>query len=115
MPKPDQVANPDLRAKLEAAHAQMRSGDGTAATRTLAAAYLAMLAIKPSMLNETFEMRPGVTIPLVMRWPALGANLSLASVQEGKPVIDFTRERFAVSEAITYYEFTLESAIREKL
>ncbi len=46
-----------------------------------------------------------------MRWPALGANLSMASVRAGKPEIEFTRERFAVSEAMTYYQYALESAI----
>ena len=115
MPKPDQVTDPELRSKIQAAHQQMRSGDATTAVKTLAGAYLSMLAMKPSLLDETVEMRPGVSMPLVMRWPALGANLSLASVQSKQPVIEFTRERFAVSEAITYYEFTLESAVREKL
>ncbi|MGH2633525.1 MAG: hypothetical protein ACRDG3_08955 [Tepidiformaceae bacterium] len=115
MPKPDQVVDPALRTKIEAAHQQMRAGDGTAAVKTLADAYLSMMEMKPSLLDEKVEMRPGVSIPLVMRWPALGANLLLASVHEKKPVIEFSRERFAISEAITYYEFTLESAIREKM
>ena len=50
-------------------------------------------------------------MPAVMRWPNLGANLKLDSVMAKKPEIEFIRDHFAVSEAITYYEYTLESAI----
>ncbi len=46
-----------------------------------------------------------------MRWPRLGANLDLESVKAGKPVIEFERERFSTSEAIMYYEFTVDTAI----
>jgi hypothetical protein len=31
----------------------------------------------------------------------------------GKPEIEFVRDRFAISEAMTYYQFILETAIRE--
>ena len=65
--------------------------------------------------QQKLEMRPGFSIPAAMRWPALGANLSLASVTAKEPKIEFTREKFAVSEAITYYEYTLESAIAQGL
>ncbi len=113
MPKPDQIADAELRGQVEKAHKEMRSGDGTAAVRTLADAYLYMMKTKPSLLDEKVEMRPGFSIPLVMRWPALGANLTLPSVMAKKPEIEFIRERFAVSEAITYYEYTLETAIQQ--
>jgi hypothetical protein len=115
MAKPDQVSDPDLRAKIEKAHQQMRSGDGTGAVHTLADAYLYIMEKKPEFLDKKLEMRPGFSIPAVMRWPALGANLSLASVTAKEPKIEFVRERFAVSEAITYYEYTLESAIAQEL
>ena len=115
MPKPEQVKDPDLRGKIETAHQQMRAGDGTGAVKTLADAYLLILAKKPEFLEQKLEMRPGFSIPAVMRWPALGANLTLASVTAKEPKIEFIRDRFAVSEAITYYEFTLEAAIAQGL
>jgi hypothetical protein len=115
MARPEQVSDRELRAQIEKAHAQLRKGDGTGAVRTLADAYLYILEKKPEMLEQTVEMRPGRSMPLVMRWPALGANLTLESVLAKKPRIDFVRERFAVSEAITYYEYTLEAAIAQKL
>lgn len=111
MPKPEQVADPELRGLIESAHALMRSGRATDAVKTLTTAYLKLLAMKPALLDETLEPRPGRTIPAVMRWPALGANLTLESVLRKQPQIEFVRDRFSVSEAITYYEYTLESAI----
>ncbi|MCK9485680.1 MAG: hypothetical protein M0R73_03115 [Dehalococcoidia bacterium] len=113
MPKPDQVQDADLRAQIEKAYSAMRSGNGTEAVRVLADAYLYLLNKHPDMLDETIEPRPGRQMPAVMRWPALGANLTLESVMQKKPRIEFMRDRFAVSEAITYYEYTLESAIQK--
>lgn len=113
MAKPDQVKDGDLRAQIEKAYQEMRSGKGSDAVRTLSDAYLYLLNKHPEMLDETIEPRPGRQMPAVMRWPALGANLSLESVQQKKPRIEFIRDRFAVSEAITYYEYTLESAIQK--
>jgi hypothetical protein len=111
MPKPEQVADAELRALIESAHAQMRGGKATDAVKTLTTAYLKLLAIKPELLEQTIEPRPGRKMPAVMRWPALGANLTLESVLRKQPHIEFIRDRFSVSEAITYYEYTLESAI----
>ncbi len=114
MASPEQIEDPQLRERLEKARQEMRS-DPSAAVRTLAEAYVYVLGKRPEMLSETVELRPGLKMPVVMRWPALGANLTLASVRSGKPEVEFVRERFSVSEAITYYEFTLESAIARGL
>ena len=113
MAKPEQVQDAELRGLIEAAHQQMRAGKATEAVQTLARTYLQLLAMKPEMLEETIEPRPGRQMPAVMRWPALGANLTLESVRVKRPEIEFVRDRFSVSEAITYYEFTLESAVAQ--
>jgi hypothetical protein len=114
MARPDQVSDSELRSQIEAARTQMRSGDGTNAVHTLAEAFLYMLRKKPEMLEATGEMRFG-QMPIVMRWPNLGANLSRDSVMAKAPKIDFIRDHFAVSEAITYYEFTLDTAVSQGL
>jgi hypothetical protein len=113
--RPEQITDPDLRSQIEKAHGQMRGGDPSGAVRTLAGAYLYILNKKPEMLDMTIEPRPGRSMPMVMRWPALGANLTLDSVTAKEPKIEFARERFSVSEAITYYEYTLDSAIAQGL
>lgn len=105
------IKDDELRTSLETAHGQLRGGKPTDAVRTLADAFLSLLEKHPEALSRTVPARTGRDMPLVARWPALGANLSMASVREGKPTIEFTRERFALSEAITYYEFTVDTAI----
>ena len=100
---------------LQDAYVEMRAGKGTEAVRILAATFLRLLELQPEMLGERIQLRPGIEMPLVMRWPALGANLVPASLREGKPEITFVRERFAVSEAMTYYEYTLETVLKRGL
>jgi hypothetical protein len=111
MPKHDQIVDDELRAQLGQAHQDMRNGKGNDAVRGLSDAYLYMLKMRPEMLDEEIEPRPGFKMFTVMRWPMLGANLTLESVRAKQPVIDFKRDHFAVSEAITYYEYILDTAL----
>jgi hypothetical protein len=111
MARPEQIENEELRRLVEEAHGQMRRGKGTEAVRKLGRAFLLLLELKPELLEETIELRPGRTMLAVMRWPTLGANLKPESVRAGRPEIEFVRKRFAVSEAMTYYEYTLETAV----
>jgi hypothetical protein len=108
------IQNPELRQSLEGAFAAMRAGKGIDAVRGCAATYLRYLELHPEAKAETVQMR-NREIPKIMRWPALGANMTLESVRAGKPEIEFTRERFSVSEAMTYYQFVLDEILeREK-
>lgn len=109
----DGVRDEALRARLEDAHQHLRSQRPTEAVRAIGDAFLCMLRDRPELLTKTVEVRGGLTVPLVMRWPMLGANLAPDSVRAGAPRIDFVRERFVLSEAITYYEFTVDTAIAE--
>ena len=59
-------------------------------------------------------MQHGMQMPLLMRWPMLGANIKPGSVQAGQPEIEYIRDRFALSEATSYYEFALETAIEHE-
>ena len=114
MARPDQVSDAELRSQIESARRQMRSGDGTGAVHTLVDAFLYMMRKKPELLDAGAPGRFG-QVPMVMRWPNLGANLSRDSVLAKAPQIDFVRDHFAVSEAITYYEFTLDTAVAQGL
>lgn len=111
MPKHDQVVDDELRGLLDQAHQDLRDGKGDDAVRTLSDAYLYMLNKMPSMLDEEIEPRPGFKMFSVMRWPMLGADLTLESVRAKAPVIEFKRDHFAVSEAITYYEYVIDTAL----
>lgn len=109
----DKIKDDELRGRLADAHRHLRANQPTEAVRILSDAFLAMLAKRPDIAQQTVPVRAGRTMPLVMRWPALGANLSLESVRAGSPKIEFTREKFAMSEALTYYEFTVDTAISQ--
>lgn len=111
MPRPEDVRDPTIRHFLVRAHAALRAGDATEAVRRSARGFLALLDAHEELMDETMEVEPGVHVPAVMRWPALGADLSLDSVLARRPSIALTRTRFALSEAMTYYEYLLETAV----
>ncbi|MCZ6869522.1 MAG: hypothetical protein O7G84_08470 [Gammaproteobacteria bacterium] len=112
MPKPEQINDEKLRTMVADAFQNLRSGDPTGAVHQLSDAIMYLLELKPELKEATVGMRRGGRrMPLLMRWPQLGANWKAGSLQAGKPEIEFIREKFALSEAITYYEFTLETAI----
>ena len=114
MAKHDKVVDEALRAQFDAAFAQLRGGQPADAVRTLSEAFLAMLREHPSLLEATVATRAGMPrVPVVNRWPALGANL----VREdgAPPRVEFVRDRFAMSEALTYYEFAVDLALDHSL
>jgi hypothetical protein len=114
MARREEVQNEELRKLVDEAYRYMREGNGTEAVRILSKTYLRLLEMKPELLERTIEMRAGQQIPLVMRWPALGANLTLESVRAGKPQIEFARDHFALSEAMTYYEYVVETIVHDQ-
>jgi hypothetical protein len=108
--KPADIQSAELRGKLEAAFAALRAGKGIDAVHACADAYLRFLDLHPEAKSETIAMR-GRQVPKLMRWPALGANMTPDSVRAGAPAIEFTRDRFSVSEAMTYYQFVLDEIL----
>lgn len=113
MARPADIQNPELREKVEAAFAAMRAGKGAEAVRAAADAYLRFVELHPEVKVETVAMR-GRDVPRMTRWPALGANLNLDSLRAGAPRIDFQRDRFSVSEAMTYYQFVLDEILQKE-
>jgi hypothetical protein len=110
MPRPNDIRNADLRARVDAAFTAIRAGQGRAAVQGLADAFVRFLELHPSVIAETVAMR-GREVPRIMRWPDLGARLVPESVRAGTPRIDIERERFSVSEAMTYYQFVLDEIL----
>ena len=114
MAKPAEIQNEELRALVQSGYDCMRNRKATEAVRAFSDAFLHLLEIRPGLVHKKVEFRIGREMPFLMRWPALGANLKPGSVRAGKPEIEFLRERFAISEAMTYYQFVLETAIGEE-
>lgn len=107
MATPADIRNPELKTALGEAFRLLRAGDGTGAVKESAAALLRFIEIYPAYRTASVPIRD-TTMPRMMRWPAYGANLKL---EEGTLQIEFTRERFSVSEAMTCYQFLLEEIL----
>ncbi len=113
MARPDDIQDKELRDLVQSGYDCMRNRKATEAVKALSDAFLHLLELRPELIHKKIEFRIGREMPFLMRWPALGANLKPGSVRAGKPEIEFLRERFAISEAMTYYHFVLETAIDE--
>ena len=113
MARPSDIKSDELRALVEQAFAAMRAGKGGDSVRASADAYLRFIALHPEVMTQTIAMR-GRQISKLMRWPALGATMTPESVRAGKPAIEFSRERFSVSEAMTYYQFVLDEVLEHQ-
>jgi hypothetical protein len=113
MARPSDIRNDELRGKVEQAFAAMRAGKGAEAVHACADAYLRHVALHPEVMKQTIPTR-GREISRLMRWPALGANMKPETVAAGAPEIEFLRERFAVSEAMTYYQFVLDEILEQQ-
>ena len=112
MAKPDQIKDDALRALIENALTNMRQNKPTEAVHTLVSALHRLLELKPELKSEKLEPRPGWKMAFLTRWPQLGANWKAGSLDAEEPEIEYVRENFALSEAITYYEFLLDTAIK---
>jgi hypothetical protein len=107
----NEIKDQRLKRELQQAFQQMRSGKPSDAVRTIAGAFIYLLELKPEIRDATAAIRGGRRVPILTRWPALGANWKQGSLESGTPEIEYVRDRFALSEAITYFEFTVETAI----
>ncbi|MYB38388.1 MAG: hypothetical protein F4Y26_13630 [Gammaproteobacteria bacterium] len=114
MARQDQIQDERLRDLIGTAHGSMRTGAPTEAMQTLVEALYRLIELKPELATEQLEPRPGWKMPFLSRWPQYGANWKEGSLDAGKPEIEFIRERFAMSEAITCYEFLLDTAIQRE-
>ena len=111
MARQDQIKDTALRDLINEAHGLMRRNQPTDAMRGLVDALYRLIELKPELATEQLEPRPGWKMPFLTRWPQYGANWKEGSLAAGAPEIEFTRDHFALSEAITCYEFLLDTAI----
>ena len=105
--KVDRIKDEQLRESMAAAHSSLRSGNYADVVRRAADAYLELLRRKPELLEGLMgRIR-------VMQFPRLGVRMER---EEGKPPeVQWDRETFAFSEAATYFEFAVDSLVREEL
>jgi len=105
----DDVQDSEVRGLLERATGEMRGGDPTAAVRTCCEAFARLVSLKSELLEANLPADEKIHH---QQFPRLGANLVDAG---GAAEFVFERERFSLSDAITYLDFTTDAALREQL
>ncbi len=109
MPKVDRIQDAELRESLQAAHVALRAGNHKDVVERAGAAYVELLRRKPELLQGEGMM---AMMPIWM-FPRLGAHLELT---DGKPThVQLDRETFGFTEAVTYYEFAVDTLVKEGL
>ena len=96
-----------LKQSLTDAQGELRDGDYASVVHRSSDAYVELLRRKPEMLKGAMGMRH------IMFFPRLGAHLIMES--DRLPAVVYDREKFTFSEAVTYWEFAVDSIAREGL
>jgi hypothetical protein len=105
--KLDRIHDDGLKQTLTDAQDDLRAGNYAEVVRRSADAYVELLRRKPEMLKGPMGMRH------IMFFPRLGAHLITES--DGSPTVVYDREKFSFAEAVTYWEYAVDSIAREGL
>ena len=112
------VADASVRDELTAAEALLDDGDYSESVRRSVAIYQQILTERPDLLVVG---RPGPAPlsavagprqrPRFQPWPST-LGVALTFDDNGKPLMKFLKDRFMMSEAITFFEHSLDAAVR---
>ena len=119
------VGDQTMRAALAEAEAALDAGEYSASVHHCAAAYCRLIDLRPDMIVAP-RFGPsspvpqagggsgalgGVGLAAPRPWPS-DHGVHFASDADGKPSLTFAKERFTLSEAATYFEYTLDMVLR---
>ena len=105
--KVDRIRDEALRGSFADAQAALKAGDYKKVVELSSAAYVELLQRNPEMLQGQQQFMN------VVFFPRLGAHLVVNN--DGRPEIVWDREKFSFSEAVTYFEFTIDRLIKAGL
>ncbi len=111
MPRPEQVQDEKLRSLLDGARDAYRSGDSTESVHKSVDVLLSVIQLRPDFIQ--MQRTVGTPARAGRVWPALGVKVHLAENQT--PLAVYDRDLFSKAEAITFYEFALESVVDANL
>jgi hypothetical protein len=116
-----EVTDARLREALAQTESALDDGDYAASVRACVGAYMRLITLRPDMLIAPGPRRGpapgaggglgGVGQGAPRPWPS-DHGVSLTLDDRGTPNLTFTKERFTLSEAATYFEYTLDMALR---
>jgi hypothetical protein len=120
MAKPTDLIDPFFRTTLVEAEQALDQGDYLGAVRRCVEVYRRIAEQRPEMIlrppNELMPLPQARSVRegrrnALLPWPVrLGVGISFD--EQGKPHLTFEKEEFSLSEAASYFEFTLDVAIR---
>jgi len=125
MADPVEVADEQIRVALVAAESALDDGEYAASVHHSVAAYCRLVALRPDMIvaprfghsfspPQTGQAPAGIggqSMAAPRPWPSdHGVRFDMRDAE--KPVLTFAKERFTLSEAATYFEYTLDMALR---
>jgi hypothetical protein len=105
--KLERIQDAAIKQSLTHAQGDLRAGNYPAVVHRSSDAYVELLKRKPEMLKGAMGMRH------IMFFPRLGAHLIMEA--DGSPAVVYDREKFTFAEAVTYWEFAVDSLAREGL
>jgi hypothetical protein len=105
--KLDRIQDAALRDSLSQAKASLRSGDYADVVQRSADAYAELIRRRPALLEGPARLRT------LLFFPLLGAQLQMSP--DDQPAVIYDRDTFIFSEAVTYFEFAVDSLVREGL
>ncbi len=105
--KVERIQDEALRRSFADAQAALTAGDYKKVVELSSAAYVELLQRKPEMLQGQEQFMN------VMFFPRLGVHLIVN--HDGQPEIVWDREQFSFSEAVTYFEFTVDRLLKAGL
>ena len=105
--KIERIQDPALRESLAQAKASLRTGDYADVVHRSAEAYAELVRRRPEMLEGQTRLRT------IFFFPRLGAQFQIG--HDNQPAVIYEREKFIFSEAVTYFEFAVDSLVREGL
>ncbi len=105
--KVERIQDEALRRSFADAQVALKAGEYKKVVELSGSAYVELLKRKPEMLQGQEQFRN------VIFFPRLGARLVVQN--DGQPEIVWDREKFSFSEAVTYFEFTIDKVLKAGL
>jgi hypothetical protein len=108
-----EITDTELHEALQAAESALDDGDYAVSVHRSVAAYTRLIQLRPDMIVDRVVRGRigGQSMAAPRPWPSdHGVHFSMD--EAGKPTLSFAKERFTVSEAATYFEYTLDMALR---
>lgn len=106
-----EIRDEHIRGRLEEAWRLMRDGQPAPAVHACVEAFIRLAELQPDEVAPLASATSVRDAPQTLHWPDYGTRLM--EDPEGGPIprVIFERERFSLSEAITYLEFVTSRAV----